>query len=67
MNLQDDVNTLFVINGKKQTLLHYACAVSTKEVVEFLLRNGCDTEKRDEFDKTPMDSGKEAGNVNSEF
>jgi len=62
-----DLNQLYEIEGKKQTVLHYACSFATKEIVEFLIRNGCDVEKFDQDKVKPLDRAMLANNVTSQF
>ena len=60
-----NVNQLYEINGKKQSILHHACATSSREVVEFLIRNGGDLEKLNEDKYTPGEVALNTNNVRS--
>ena len=58
-----DLNKLYQIEGKEQTVLHYASSHSSKEIVELLLRNGCNIEIHDEDECKPLERALIANNV----
>ena len=58
-----DLNKIYQIDGKEQTILHYASTYSSKEIVELLLRNGCSIDTKDEEGFKPLDRAMIANNV----
>jgi len=48
-------NELHNIDGKKQGILHYACAYSSKEIVELLIQNKCSLTLLDQDHCKPLD------------
>jgi len=58
-----DFNTLFNIDGKKQGIIHYACANSSKEIIELLLQNKCSLSLTDQDHCKPLDHSMFGHNV----
>ena len=50
-----EFNQLHLIDGKKQGILHYACAYSSKEIVELLVQNKCSLSLLDQDHCKPLD------------
>jgi len=55
INIRKNLNELSMIEGRKQTVLHHACAKSNPEIVELLLRNGCNVNQEDQDHCKPID------------
>jgi len=58
-----NLNEEYIIEGRKQTVLHYACAKSCVELVELLIRNGCNVQAEDQDKCKPIDRALLANNV----
>jgi len=58
-----NLNEKYIIEGRKQTVLHYACAKSSVELVELLVRNGCDVQAEDEDSCKPIERALLSNNV----
>jgi len=62
-----NMNALYKIENKKMGVLHYACANSTKDIVELLLKNGCNLELNDQDGCKPLDYSMLGNNVRLEM
>ena len=61
--IKEDLNGIYLIDGKKQGILHYACANSSKDAVELLIRNGCTLDLDDQDHCKPLDHSMFGNNV----
>lgn len=60
---KEDLNGIYNIDGKKQGILHYACANSNKDIIELLIRNGCSLDLDDQDSCKPLDHSMIGNNV----
>ena len=60
-------NELQNIEGKKQGILHYACAYSSKDIVELLVQNKCSLSLLDQDHCKPLDYSMFGHNVLFKF
>jgi len=58
-----DLNKIHGINKRKQGLLHFACANSTKDIIELLLLNGCSLNLSDQDGCKPLDHSMSGNNI----
>jgi len=58
-----DLNKIHVINKRKQGLLHFACANSSKDIIELLLLNGCNLNLSDQDGCKPLDHSMSGNNI----
>jgi len=58
-----DLNKTYSIEKRKQGVLHYACAHSTKDIIELLLLNGGNLNLDDQDCCKPLDYSMSGNNV----
>ena len=58
-----ELNKPYDYKSKKEICLHFACANSTKEIVDFLISNGGDLEQLDQDKLKPLERAKRSNNV----